>query len=150
VVRVTRRHHGAALLVAVAAIWVMSWLLLEAALFVEPSAAGLLFVVAFMTFALGETMYAPILSPLAAAVAPAGTVGTTLGALSALRTGVSAAGPLVAGVLLALDVPHVFVLLHVVINALGGTFAWRLLRVQRDVTAAVDNGRADPTRSAHV
>jgi MFS family permease len=150
VVRVTRRHHGAALLIAVAAIWVMSWLLLEAALFVEPSTAGLLFVVAFMTFAFGETMYAPILSPLAAAVAPAGTVGTTLGALSALRTAVSAAGPLVAGVLLALDVPHVFVLLHVAINALGGVLAWRLLRVQRDVTAAVDNGMADPMRSTHV
>ena len=93
VVRLTGRHRGAALLIAVAAIWVMSWLFLEAALFVDSSTAGVLFVIAFMTFALGETMYAPILSPLAASVAPAGMVGTTLGTLSALRTGVSAAGP---------------------------------------------------------
>jgi hypothetical protein len=150
VVRLTGGHLGAALLVVVAGIWVVSWLLLEAALFVGPSAAGVLFVVAFMTFALGETMYAPILSPLAASVAPAGMLGTTLGTLSALRTGVSAAGPLVAGVLLALDVPHVFVLLHVAINVLGGVFAWQLLRAQSDSPAEVDNGRADPLRSTHV
>ena len=70
-----------------------------------PEQAGTIFVVAFALFAVGETMYAPVLSPLAAAVAPAGMVGTTLGALAALRTGISAAGPLVAGVLLALDLP---------------------------------------------
>jgi hypothetical protein len=150
VVRLTGRRDGAALLVVVAGIWVMSWLLLEAALFVDSSTAGLLFVIAFMTFALGETMYAPILSPLAASVAPAGMLGTTLGTLSALRTGVSAAGPLVAGVLLALDVPNVFVLLHVAINMLGGVLAWRLLRAQHRSAAGVDNGRADPLRSAHV
>jgi MFS family permease len=150
VVRLTGRHHGAALLVAVAAIWVMSWLLLEVALFVDSSTAGMLFVVAFMTFAFGETMYAPILSPLAASISPPGLVGTTLGTLSALRTGVSAGGPLVAGLLLALDVPHVFVLLHVAINAVGGVLAWRLLRAQHGAAVHVDNGRADPMRSAHV
>jgi MFS family permease len=150
VVRLTGRHPGAALLIAVAAIWVSSWLLLEVALFVDSSTAGLLFVVAFMTFALGETMYAPILSPLAASISPPGMVGTTLGTLSALRTGVSAAGPLVAGVLLALNVPHVFVLLHVAINALGGVLAWRLLRAQRSAGVQVDNRQADPMRSVHV
>jgi MFS family permease len=150
VVRLTDRHRGAALLIAVASIWVMSWLLLEVALFVDASTAGVLFVIAFMTFALGETMYAPILSPLAASVAPTGMVGTTIGTLSALRTGVSAAGPLVAGVLLALDVPQVFVLVHVAINALGGVFAWRLLRAQRSSAGRVDTGQADPLRSAHV
>ncbi|MBA2559308.1 MAG: MFS transporter, partial [Propionibacteriales bacterium] len=78
VTKLTGRSHAAGLLIVVAAIWVGSWLLLEAALFVDSSRAGLLFVVAFMTFAVGETMYAPILSPLAAAVAPPGLVGTTL------------------------------------------------------------------------
>ncbi len=149
VVRLTGRHRGAALLMVVAGIWVASWLMLEAALFADPSTASLLFVLAFMTFAVGETMYAPILSPLAASVAPEGMLGTTLGALSALRTGVSAAGPLVAGLLLALDVPQVFVLVHVVINALGGFFAWRLLRSRPASTSDVDN-EADTTRSTHV
>lgn len=150
IVRLTGRQHGAALLLVVAGIWVMSWLLLELALFVSSSTAGLLFVIAFMLFAVGETMYAPVLSPLAASVAPTGMVGTTLGALSALRTGVSAVGPLVAGLLLALDVPHVFVLAHVAINVLGGFFAWQLLRAEPGSGGGVDNEPADPTRSAHV
>ena len=101
VVRLTGDRDGAGLLVVVGAIWVGSWLLLEAALFVSPHVASALFVVAFAIFAVGETMYAPILSPLTAAVAPPGLVGTTLGALAALRTGISAVGPLVAGALLA-------------------------------------------------
>lgn len=149
VVRLTGGHHGAALLVVVAGIWVLSWLLLEVALFVSPEVSAVLFVVAFMTFAIGETMYAPVLSPLAAAIAPAGMVGTTLGALAALRTGVSAAGPLVAGVLLALDAPHVFVLVHVLVNALGGVFAWRLFRAEPRVSSRVDNESVDFLRSAH-
>jgi hypothetical protein len=47
-------------------------------------------------------------------------------------------------------VPHVFVLLHVAINAVGGVLAWRLLRAQHGAAVHVDNGRADPMRSAHV
>jgi MFS family permease len=128
VVRLTRNHDGAGLLAVVGAIWVGSWLLLEAALFVSPQVASTLFVVAFAIFAVGETMYAPILSPLTAAVAPAGLVGTTLGALAALRTGISAVGPLVAGALLAFDLPHVFVLAHVVINVVAIVLALRLFR----------------------
>ena len=130
VVRLTGDRDGAGLLVVVGAIWVGSWLLLEAALFVSPHVASALFVVAFAIFAVGETMYAPILSPLTAAVAPPGLVGTTLGALAALRTGISAVGPLVAGALLAFDLPHVFVLAHVVINAVAIVLALRLFRMQ--------------------
>ncbi len=139
VVRVTGNSHGAGLLAVVGAIWVGSWLLLEAALFVSPQVASAMFVVAFAVFAVGETMYAPVLSPLAAAVAPPGTVGTTLGALAALRTGISAVGPLVAGVLLAFDLPHVFVVGHVVINAMAIVLALRLLRMQTSLPAEVDN-----------
>ncbi len=150
VVKVTGQRQPAALLIVVAGIWVLSWLLLEVALFTSPSVAGVLFVVSFMTFGFGETMYAPILSPLTAAVAPPGMLGTTLGTMSALRTGISAAGPLLAGVFLALDVPHVFVGVHVAINALGGVLAWQLLHVQRTATDEVDNRGVDPARSVHV
>lgn len=150
IVRVTGKNPGAALLAFVGLIWVLSWLLLEVALFTGAS-AGLVFVVAFGIFAIGETMYAPVLSPLAAAVAPAGLVGTTLGALAALRTGISAAGPLVAGVLISADLPHVFVLLHVAINAAAVVVAVRLWSAQRRlaVEVQVDNGRTD-LRSACV
>lgn len=153
IVRLTRQHSGAWLLVLVASIWVVSWLLLEVALFTGPEVASLIFVFAFATFALGETMYAPVLSPLAAAVAPPGLVGTTLGALAALRTGISAAGPLVAGVLIALDLPHVFVIAHVAINVGAAALAWRLLAARRETATAplrVDNGLTAELRSAHV
>jgi MFS family permease len=155
VIKVTKHHSGPWLLVIVATIWAMTWLLLEAAIFTGAETASTLFVLAFAIFALGETMYSPVLSPLAAAVAPPGLVGTTLGALAALRTGISAAGPLVAGILVALDLPHVFVLLHVAINAAAAVLAWRLLRARSTAIAGqggieVDNGGTDKLRSAHV
>jgi MFS family permease len=150
VIRLTKNRSSSALLVAVAMIWVATWLLLEAALFASPGAAGMMFVVAFAVFAMGETMYAPVLSPLAAAVAPAGLVGTTLGGLAALRTAICAAGPLVAGVLLALDLPHVFVLVHVGINAGAAVLAWRLMQAQAQNQIRVDNGLTDEVRSLHV
>lgn len=154
VVRLTGDHQGAGLLAAVGAIWVGSWLLLEAALFTSAEAASVMFVVAFAIFAVGETMYAPILGPLTASAAPQGMVGTTLGALAALRTAISAVGPLVAGVLLALDLPQVFVLGHVAINAVAVVLAVRLLRLQTALAARVDNevhgtrGDADSTPDA--
>lgn len=153
VVKVTRRHSGAALLIVVGVTWAGCWLLLDAALFVSPSHASALFVIAFGIFAVGETMYAPVLSPLAAAVAPAGLVGTTLGVLAALRTGISAAGPLVAGLLIALDLPHVFVLVHAAINGLAAVVAWRLLLALRssEQPGRVDNdGQTVDVRSSRV
>jgi MFS family permease len=106
-----------------------------------------IFVAAFGIFAVGETMYAPVLSPLAAAIAPEGLVGTTLGALAALRTAISAAGPLVAGLLISQHLPHVFVLLHVVVNLAAAAVAWRLWRVQRESRRPVDNVQTDPRRA---
>jgi len=150
VVRFTGHHSGASLLAVVGSVWVLSWLMLEGALFVAPERAGAIFVLAFAVFAVGETMYAPVLSPLAASVAPAGMLGTTLGALAALRTGIGAAGPLVAGILLALDQPHVFVLGHVAINAVAVVVALRLKRAMSTPSGEVDNEALDPRRSARV
>lgn len=150
VVRVTGKSSGASLLAVVGTIWVLSWLILEAALFLSPERAGVLFVSAFAVFAVGETMYAPILGPLAAAVAPPGMVGTTLGALAALRTGISAAGPLIAGLLLALNLPHVFVLVHVAINGVAVAVALRLHRAVTASQPGVDTGPVDLQRSSRV
>ncbi|MBA3233406.1 MAG: MFS transporter, partial [Propionibacteriales bacterium] len=83
-----------------------------------------------------------------------GMVGATLGALAALRTGISAAGPLVAGLLLALGLPHVFVLAHVAINGVAVVAAFRLRgslrRAETGRSVQVDNGVPDPRRSARV
>lgn len=130
VVRFTARRSAPALLMVVGAIWTGSWLLLTGASF-APGFAGAMFVSAFGIFAVGETMYAPILNPLTASLAPEGLVGTTLGLFTAMQTGVSAVGPLVAGVLLGAGLSGVFLGVHVLISITAVYAAWRLRRSAR-------------------
>ncbi len=125
VVRWTAKRSAPSLLVAVGSIWVLSWLLLAAASLV-PELAGTMFVVVFGVFAVGETMYAPVLNPLTASLAPSGMVGTTLGIFAALQTGVSAAGPLLAGVALSTGRGSLFVGVHVGISFVAVFAALRL------------------------
>jgi hypothetical protein len=103
----------------------LSWLLLAAAS-VVPELAGTMFVVVFGVFAVGETMYAPVLNPLTASLAPSGMVGTTLGIFAALQTGVSAAGPMLAGVALSTGRGSLFVAVHVGISLVAVFAALRL------------------------
>src|SRR6476469_1349841 len=63
VVRVTARRNAASLLMVVGAIWTLSWVVLSAAQ-LAPEIASALFVTTFGIFAVGETMYAPVLNPL--------------------------------------------------------------------------------------
>ena len=118
VVKRTAKRAAPSLLVAVGSIWVLSWLL--AAVSVVPVLAGTMFIVVFGVFAVGETMYAPVLNPLTASLAPSGMVGTTLGIFAALQTGVSAAGPMLAGVALTAGHGSLFIGVHVGISQPGG------------------------------
>ena len=125
VVKWTAKRSAPSLLVAVGSIWVLSWLLLAATSLV-PELAGTMFVMVFAVFAVGETMYAPVLNPLTASLAPSGMVGTTLGIFAALQTGVSAAGPLLAGVALGAGHGSLFVAVHVGISLVAVFAALRL------------------------
>ena len=143
VVRLTANRAAPTLLMGVGAIWTASWLLLAAAS-QAPGLAAALFVTTFGVFAVGETMYAPVLNPLTASLAPQGMVGTTLGVFTALQTGVSAVGPLVAGVVLGAGFGALFLGLHVVISAMAVFAAWRLRRCLRVPTAkAAADSRVD-------
>jgi hypothetical protein len=71
-------------------------------------------------------MYAPILNPLTASLAPSGLVGTTLGLFTALQTGFSAVGPLVAGIILGAGFGSLFIGLHIAISLVAVVAAWRL------------------------
>jgi hypothetical protein len=94
-------------------------------------------------------MYAPVLNPLTASLAPQGMVGTTLGVFTALQTGVSAVGPLVAGVVLGAGLSALFVGLHVVVSALAVFAAWRLRRCLRGATTtAAADARVDAALAA--
>jgi len=125
VMKWTAKRSSPSLLVAVGSIWVLSWLLLAAASFM-PALAATMFVMIYGVFAVGETMYAPVLNPLTASLAPSGMVGTTLGIFAALQTGVSAAGPMLAGVALSAGHGSLFVGVHVGISLIAVFAALRL------------------------
>lgn len=125
VVRLTANRGAASLLMVVGGIWTLAWMVLSIAQF-RPEIAATIFVTTFGIFAIGETMYAPILNPLTASLAPSGLVGTTLGTFTALQTTFSALGPLVAGALLGAGLSSGFLGLHVGISVLALYAAWRL------------------------
>lgn len=127
VVRLTAKRSAPVLLMAVGAIWVVAWLVLSAAQF-APGVASALFVMTFGIFAVGETIYSPVLNPLTAQLAPKGMVGQTLGTIAALQTAFSAAGPLVAGVLLGAGLADAFLGLHLVVSVVAVFAAWRIKR----------------------
>lgn len=144
IVRWTARRSAPSLLLVVGLIWVMSWVLLAAASQL-PGQAATMFIMTYGVFAVGETMYAPVLNPLTASLAPAGMVGTTLGFFAALQTGVSAVGPLLAGLALGAGQAALFVLAHLLICSVAVYAAWRLraLLPGSRVAAAPDADRLD-------
>jgi len=148
VVKLTAKRSAPTLLMAVAGIWVFSWLLLSVA-HITPGIAAALFVTTYGIFAVGETMYSPVLNPLTASLAPRGMVGQTLGTIGALQTAFSAAGPLVAGVLLGAGLADMFLGLHVVISVAALFAAWRIRRILRgrERAVAVDAARASDERA---
>jgi MFS family permease len=139
VVRLTARRAGGTLLMVVGAIWTLAWIVLSAAQFLTPALASALFVTTFGIFAVGETMYAPVLNPLTASLAPKGLVGTTLGTFTAIQTTFSALGPLVAGALLGLGLSSGFLALHLLLSVTAVYAAWRLRAAMRS-RATVDAG----------
>lgn len=125
VVRATNRVSPATLLATCAAIWIGVWLVLAAPLLHLASGATLV-IASYALFSVGETMLAPVLSPLAAALAPAGAAGRTLAAMNGAQTLATAVGPGVSGVLLGLGLPSAFIALQVLCCALAIVGARRL------------------------
>ena len=144
VVRATARRSAPTLLMAVGSVWVLAWLILSAAQF-RPEIAAALFVTTFGVFAVGETMYSPVLNPLTASLAPKGMVGQTLGTFAALQTTFSALGPLVAGALLGAGLANGFLGLHLGVSLLAVYAAWRLRKA-----LAVKQSRAQVSSSTGV
>jgi hypothetical protein len=127
VVRATRSVSPALLLAACGAIWIAVWLVLALPLAV-PGAAGALVVLGYALFSPGETMLAPVLSPMAATLAPAGAVGRTLAAVNGAQTVATAVGPGLSAVLLGIGAPPVFLAVQVLTCVLAIGAAGRLGR----------------------
>ncbi len=127
VVRATRSVAPARLLAVCAALWVGVWLVLATPLLHVGSAASLV-IAGYALFSAGETMLAPVLTPLAAALAPEGATGRTLAAVSGAQTLATAIGPGLSGVLLGLGLPVGFVALQLLCCVLALVCARRLGR----------------------
>ncbi|RXZ48310.1 MFS transporter [Agromyces binzhouensis] len=125
--RLTAKRSAPVLLMGVGAIWVLAWLGLSAAQ-LAPGLAAAIFVTTYGIFAVGETIYSPVLNPLTASLAPKGMVGQTLGTMAALQTAFTAAGPLVAGVLLGAGLVDGFLWMHLGVSVLAVFAAWRVHR----------------------
>lgn len=126
--KVTANRQPGPMLILVGGIWVLCWSLLGLAPN-WPGVSTLIFVSLYGVFAVGETIFAPILNPLVAQLAPPAIAGATLGTFAALQTTFSAVGPLVAGVLLGGGLPEAFVGLHLAISVTAVVAAWRLHRL---------------------
>lgn len=136
VVRATRSAAPATLLAACAGTWIGVWLVLAAPLW-HLAPASTLLIAGYALFSVGETMLAPVLTPLAATLAPAGATGRTLAALSGAQTLATAVGPGLSGVLLGLGLPVGFLALQILCCVLAIGCARRL-------------GRADAARHRSV
>lgn len=128
VARRTAQVNPATLLMTVAGLWAVTWVALGVAGRVDPALGSAIFISSFALFALGETMYAPVLNPLIAELAPTGMVGTTLGVFAALQTAFSAAGPMLAGLLLSGGSGGWFIGVHLAIALVAVLAADRLRR----------------------
>lgn len=111
VVRMTRSRPAAALLATCGVLWVGVWLVLGLPL-LHREWGSTLVVAGYALFSVGETMLAPVLSPLAGQLAPQGAAGRTLGAITGAQTLATAVGPGLSGALLGLGAPAGFVALQ--------------------------------------
>ena len=122
VVKATRTVSPAILLATCAAMWIGVWLVLALPLLHLSSSAAIV-VAGYALFSVGETMLAPVLSPLAASLAPAGATGRTLAAMNGAQTLATAVGPGLSGLMLGLGLPAGFIAMQVLccVVAIVGT-----------------------------
>ena len=122
VVKATRTISPAILLATCAAMWIGVWLVLALPLLHLSSSAAIV-IAGYALFSVGETMLAPVLSPLAASLAPAGATGRTLAAMNGAQTLATAVGPGLSGVMLGLGLPGGFIAMQVLccVVAIVGT-----------------------------
>jgi MFS family permease len=145
VVRATRGTPPATLLALCGGLWIGVWLVLAAPM-LGLSPASTFVVAGYALFSVGETMLAPVLTPLAASLAPAGATGRTLAAMNGAQTAATAVGPGVAGVLLGLGLPSAFIAVQILCCALAVVGARRLgVATRREPRAPFDCSRAMQT-----
>jgi len=125
VVAYTRRRRGTSLLAVCALLWVACWVIFGLPLLITGFDSVLVFL-GFAALSLGETMMAPILSPLAATLAPPGAAGRAMAAVTGATTVATAIGPILSGALLGLELPGLFIAMQVTFCLAAAAAALRL------------------------
>jgi MFS family permease len=125
VVAFTRRRRGTSLLATCALLWVGCWLIFALPLLVK-GMDGLVVVIGFLAISFGETMMAPILSPLAAALAPEGGAGRTMAAVTGASTVATAIGPILSSLLLGAHLPAGFIAMQILFCLAAAAAAMKL------------------------
>lgn len=128
VVAFTRKRRGTSLLATCAMLWVACWLIFGLPLIVS-GFDGAFILIGFAALSFGETMMAPILSPLAAALAPEGAAGRTLAAVTGASTVATAVGPILSSMLLGLHVPAAFIAMQILFCIGAAAAAMKLRRM---------------------
>jgi MFS family permease len=157
VVALTRKHAPTTLLAWCAGMWIGCWLIIGAPLLAQSAGLGrhgglgsVAILLGYLSISFGETMLGPVLNPFAATLAPEGSLGRTLAAVTGATTLANAIGPALSGVLLALDQPLAFIGLQLACCAGAITLAVRLGQLVRQpagATLADDVAEAtDPLR----
>lgn len=125
VVARTRHIAGPQLLAVAGMVWAGCWAVFSLPLFTDLDPGAAVFG-GLAVLALGDTLMAPVLSPLAATLAGEAATGRAMAAVSALSTSATALGPILASVLLGLELPRAFVLTQIGICLLAVIMALRL------------------------
>jgi MFS family permease len=125
VVAYTRRRSGTTLLAVCAGLWIGCWVIFGLPLFIS-GIDGLFVMLGFAALSFGETMMAPILSPLAATLAPEGAAGRTMAAVTGASTIATAIGPILSSALLGLHLPAGFIAMQIVFCIVAVAMSMRL------------------------
>jgi len=125
VVAYTRRRSGTTLLAVCAVLWIGCWVIFGLPLFIS-GIDGLFVMLGFAALSLGETMMAPILSPLAATLAPEGAAGRTMAAVTGASTIATAIGPILSSALLGLHLPVGFIAMQILFCIVAAVMSMRL------------------------
>jgi MFS family permease len=147
VVAYTRRRSGTTLLAMCGLLWIGCWVIFGLPLMIS-GMDGAFIVLGFAALSFGETMMAPILSPLAAALAPVGATGRTMAAVTGASTIATAIGPILSSVLLGVHLPAGFIAMQVLFCVAAIAMALRLRSLMNGPARPVVLTRAEAELAA--
>jgi MFS family permease len=143
VVAFTRSRRGTSLLATCALLWIGCWVIFGLPLLVS-GMDSLFVVLGFLALSFGETMMAPILSPLAAALAPEGGAGRTLAAVTGASTIATAIGPILSSTLLGMQLPAGFIAMQILFCVAAAAASFKLATMMPRKAARLSTNNATP------